>query len=129
MSSSSEHETAAGGQANWFVTTHWSLVLAARQAESPEAGAALEKLCRTYWYPLYAFVRRQGYGPHEAQDFTQEFFARLLAKNYLNGVEREKGKFRSFLLTAMTHFLANERDRANAVKRGGGKALISLDET
>lgn len=96
---------------------------------SPQAEAALEKLCRTYWYPLYAYVRRQGHGPHDAQDLTQGFFARLLEKNYLGAVEREKGKFRSFLLAALNHFLANERDRVNAAKRGGGKALVSLDDT
>lgn len=128
MSSSSQNDTVAGRQASWFVTTHWSVVLASRRAESREAEAALEKLCQAYWYPLYAFVRRQGHGPHEAQDLTQEFFATLLAKNFLDSVDQEKGKFRSFLLAAISHFLANQRDRANAVKRGGGKAIISLDE-
>jgi RNA polymerase sigma-70 factor (ECF subfamily) len=112
----------------WFSTTHWSVVLAAGQTSSLQAGAALEKLCRTYWYPLYAYVRRQGQSPHDAQDLTQEFFARLLAGNYLQRVEREKGKLRSFLLAAMNHFLSDQRDRAHAAKRGGGKVLISLDE-
>src|SRR5437868_2500654 len=116
-------------KAQWFTTTHWSVVIAAGESGSPRAEAALEKLCRTYWYPLYAYVRRQGHGPHDAQDLTQGFFARLLEKNYLGVVEREKGKFRSFLLAALNHFLANERDRMNAAKRGGGKPLISLDDT
>ena len=100
----------------------------AGEGSSPQVVEALEKLCRTYWYPLYAYVRRQGHAPHDAQDLTQEFFARLLAKNYLGMVGREKGKFRSFLLAAMNHFLSDERDRANAAKRGGGRVLIPLDE-
>jgi DNA-directed RNA polymerase specialized sigma24 family protein len=129
MAASFEHETATNGHAKWFTTTHWSVVLAAGQDSSAEAAAALESLCRTYWYPLYAYVRRQGYSPHDAQDLTQEFFARLLDKKYLASVEREKGKFRSFLLASLNHFLANERDRMNAAKRGGGKVPISLDET
>ena len=112
----------------WFTTTHWSVVLRAGESPSPQAAEALERLCRTYWYPLYAYVRRQGHSPHDAQDLTQEFFARLLSRNYLQTVAPEKGKFRSFLLAAMNHFLADQRDRANAAKRGGGKPLISLDE-
>ena len=127
MSASIDPET-TDGRAKWFTTTHWSVVLTARQGASPEADAALERLCRAYWYPLYAYVR-QGHSPHDAQDLTQEFFARLLEKNYLASVDREKGKFRSFLLASLNHFLANERDRANAAKRGGGRVLISLDET
>jgi DNA-directed RNA polymerase specialized sigma24 family protein len=111
-----------------FTNTHWSVVLAAGQGDTSQSAAALEKLCRTYWYPLYAYVRRQGQVPHDAQDLTQEFFARLLAGNYLQTVAREKGKFRSFLLAAMNHFLCDQRDRANAAKRGGGKVLILLDE-
>src|SRR5437870_3310437 len=114
-------------KAQWFTTTHWSVVLAARQADSPEAAVALEKLCRTYWYPLYAYVRRQGHSPHDAQDLTQGFFARLLEKNYLDAVGREKGKFRSFLLAALKHFLADESDKARAQKRGGGQKLLSFD--
>src|SRR5213083_3311319 len=94
----------------WFASTHWSVVLAAGQGASPQAAEALEKLCRTYWYPLYAYVRRRGESPHDAQDLTQEFFARLLARNYLGSVGREKGKFRSFLLAALNHFMADERD-------------------
>ena len=112
---------------NWFATTHWSVVLAAGQISSPETTAALERLCRTYWYPLYAYIRRRGYEAQDAQDLTQEFFARLLEKNYLDGVDRAKGKFRSFLLAALNHFLSNQRDRERAAKRGGKHTFISLD--
>jgi len=110
-----------------FATTHWSVVLAAKQGDAPDARTALEKLCRTYWYPLYAYVRREGYNAPDAQDLTQEFFARLLEKDYLAQVEREKGKFRSFLLAALRHFLSDQRDRARAAKRGGGAEVLSLD--
>lgn len=110
-----------------FAATRWTVVLAAGRETSPQAGRALEELCRTYWYPLYAYVRRRGFEAHEAEDLTQEFFARLLAKNYLVDVDREKGKFRSFLLASLKHFLANEWDRAQAKKRGGGHTIISLD--
>src|SRR5438552_2102651 len=112
-----------------FATTHWSVVLSAGASNSPDANQALEILCRTYWYPLYAYVRRKGYDPHAAQDLTQEFFARLLARNYLSVADRNKGTFRSFLLGALQHFLAREWTRAHAQKRGGGQTLFSLDET
>ena len=115
-------------QPGWFATTHWSVVLAAGQVTSPEAEAALENLCRAYWYPLYAYVRRQGHSPHDAQDLTQGFFARLLEKNWVGVADREKGKFRSFLLSVLNHYLGDERDRANAAKRGGGMVLLYLDE-
>jgi DNA-directed RNA polymerase specialized sigma24 family protein len=115
-------------QREWFATTHWSVVLNAGKNVEPAASAALEKLCRAYWYPLYYYVRRQGHMPHDAQDLTQEFFARLLEKNFLESVRPDKGKFRSFLLAALKHFLANHRERTNAAKRGGGMILISLDE-
>ena len=91
-----------------FVTTHWSVVLAAKDKSSPDSAAALEALCRTYWYPFYAFVRRQGQPACDAQDLTQEFFARLLAKDYLAAAAREKGRFRTFLRVALKRFLANE---------------------
>jgi RNA polymerase sigma factor (sigma-70 family) len=110
-----------------FVTTHWSVVLSARKKDSPQSAAALETLCRTYWYPLYAYVRRQGHSPHDAQDLTQEFFARLLQKDYLKAAAREKGRFRTFLIVALKRFLANEWDRVRAQKRGGGQPLLSLD--
>jgi RNA polymerase sigma-70 factor (ECF subfamily) len=110
-----------------FATTHWSVVLAAGNLESPEAALALERLCRLYWYPLYAYVRRRGYSPHDAEDLTQEFFARLLAKNSLALADRERGRFRTFLLSSLQNFLAKEWARATALKRGGGRAMISWD--
>jgi RNA polymerase sigma factor (sigma-70 family) len=110
-----------------FATTHWSIVLAAGGA-TPAAGNALAVLCRAYWYPLYVFVRRQGHAPHDAQDLTQAFFARLLAKSALGAVTPERGRFRTFLLTAMEHFLINEWRRARTRKRGGGAPLLSLDD-
>jgi RNA polymerase sigma-70 factor (ECF subfamily) len=122
QSSKSRH---AGGRS--FATTHWSIVLAAAHDSRPDAQAALATLCETYWYPLYAYVRRCGYEGHDAEDLTQEFFARLLDKDYLASVDRNKGKFRHFLLAALRHFLANERDRARALKRGGGRTVVSFD--
>jgi RNA polymerase sigma-70 factor (ECF subfamily) len=104
------------------------VVLAAGKTGSLEAEAALEELCRTYWYPLYAYVRHQGYAPHDAQDLTQGFFASFLAKNYLQNLDAERGKFRSFLLAALNHFLANERDRARTIKRGGKQTFVFLDD-
>jgi RNA polymerase sigma-70 factor (ECF subfamily) len=104
------------------------MVLAAQDSAAPEARLALERLCQTYWYPLYAFVRREGYSSHDAQDLTQEFFARLLEKQYLAQVNPGKGKFRSFLLAALRHFLSDQRDRAQARKRGGQAVFISLDQ-
>ena len=109
-----------------FHTTRWSVVLHAR-GDSTGAQASLAKLCAAYWYPLYAFVRRQGHAPHDAQDLTQEFFARLLEKSWLDAVDRERGRFRSWLLASMQHFLANEWDRAHAQKRGGGVPDVSFD--
>ena len=111
----------------WFVTTHWSVVLSAQGKDSAQSKAALETLCRTYWYPLYAYVRREGHTQADAEDLTQEFFARLLARNSLAQVEPQKGKFRSFLLAALRHFLSDQRDRDRAVKRGGGAEVLSLD--
>src|SRR6266849_6835069 len=110
-----------------FATTHWSVVVAAGHRSSPQAREALATLCNTYWYPLYVFVRRQGFSAEGAQDLTQEFFARLLEKDFLALVDREKGRFRSFLLAACKHFLSNERDRDRAKKRGGGHEVISFD--
>ncbi len=113
--------------ADRFLTTQWSMVLAAQERTSPEAREALATLCATYWYPLYAYARRQGHDAEQAKDLTQEFFARLLERDYLGGVDRARGKFRSFLLAAFQHFLANERDRANTQKRGGGCTVSSLN--
>jgi RNA polymerase sigma factor (sigma-70 family) len=116
-------------QGGWFTTTHWSIVLAAQDPASPQAAEALEKLCRSCWYPLYAFVRRQGHDESSAKDLTQGFFARLLEKNYLAQVDQDRGKFRSFLLASLKHYMADERDKERAQKRGGGRVLLSLDET
>jgi RNA polymerase sigma factor (sigma-70 family) len=111
-----------------FATTHWSVVLAAGQTESPQAGTALEQLCRVYWYPLYAYVRRQGNTPQDAEDLTQEFFARFLESQALRAVSPERGRFRSLLLASLNHFLTNEWKRAGTLKRGGGLSFLSLDQ-
>jgi RNA polymerase sigma factor (sigma-70 family) len=110
-----------------FDTTHWSLILAAADRATPRADDALAELCRSYWYPLYAFIRRRGHDPDQAADLTQEFFARLLDKQYLRSVDRSKGRFRAFLLSACKNFLANEHDHAIAQKRGGGRCPVSID--
>jgi RNA polymerase sigma factor (sigma-70 family) len=117
----------ANGGATAFTTTHWSVVLAA-QGPSPAAEQALEKLCRTYWRPIYGFVRRQGFEPEEAKDLTQGFFALVLERRDLNTVRQEKGRLRSYLLTSLKHFLTNERNRAIAIKRGAGQRLIPLED-
>jgi RNA polymerase sigma-70 factor (ECF subfamily) len=110
-----------------FTTTHWSVVLDAQGPSSPRASAALEVLCRAYWYPLYAYARRQGADPPTAEDQTQAFFERLLEKNYLAQVRRERGRFRSFLLKAFDHFLCEEWKRNQAKKRGGGRVFVPID--
>src|SRR5215471_5846068 len=109
-----------------FATTKWTRVLLARNPESTEAREALAELCQTYWYPLYAFIRRSGYIREDAEDVAQDFFARLLSQDWLAQVDRRKGKFRSFLLAALKHFLANEWDKKRAIKRGGGQQFVSL---
>ena len=110
-----------------FATTHWSVVLAAGHSSVPGAQEALETLCRSYWYPLYVYVRGQGQSPHDAQDLTQEFFARLLEKKYLRLADPYRGKFRAFLLKSLKHFLVNEWEKARTQKRGGGQCAIPLD--
>ena len=110
-----------------FITTHWSVVLTA-QGESPAAAEALEKLCRIYWWPLYGFVRREGYTPEESQDLTQGFFALLLERKDLDVVRQEKGRLRSYLLVSLKNFLAKARRHELAMKRGGGQALVPLNE-
>ena len=125
--SSEQREPAPSADAD-FRTTHWSLVLRAGGASAPEAAAALEQLCRAYWYPIYVYVRRQGHAPHDAQDLTQEFFARLLRLRSLETVAPGKGKFRTFLLASLRHFLADAWDAAHARKRGGGQTFVSLDD-
>ena len=111
----------------WFVTTHWSQVKAAAHSETGTGHMALARLCATYWYPLYAYVRRRGYTPEDAQDLTQEFFARLLSQHRLGRADSARGRFRSFLLGSMNHFLADEWDKRRAQKRGGGGPLFALD--
>src|SRR5947207_11690444 len=111
-----------------FATTHWSVVLAAGRDQSDPAQRALETLCRGYWYPIYVYVRRKGYGPDDAQDLTQEFFTQLIAKEHLRLADSTKGKFRTFLLAMLDYFLAREWSRAHRQKRGGQFTFISLDE-
>jgi RNA polymerase sigma factor (sigma-70 family) len=117
----------AGARPQHFATTRWSVVLAARDDASPASRGALESLCRGYWYPLYAFVRRSGHSPHDAEDLTQDFFARLLEKHWLAAVEQDRGRFRSFMVMAMKRFLANEWDKSQTARRGGGHTHVPLD--
>lgn len=111
-----------------FPTTLWTVVLDGAGGEPARASNALAQLCRGYWYPLYSFVRRRGYGPHDAEDLTQAFFTHLLEKTALEKVDPARGRFRTFLLAAMKNFLANEWDKSQASKRGGGQAIISFDQ-
>jgi RNA polymerase sigma-70 factor (ECF subfamily) len=110
-----------------FATTHWTVVLAAGRRHTPQADGALEELCRTYWFPLYAYVRRRGHTKEDAEDLVQAFFARFLEKNYLAGLSAERGRFRAFLLASLKHFLINEWKKSQRLKRGGGEQLLSLD--
>jgi RNA polymerase sigma-70 factor (ECF subfamily) len=110
-----------------FVTTHWTVVLAAGQRHTPQSDHALEELCRTYWFPLYAYVRRRGHSKQDAEDSVQAFFARFLEKNYLTGLSAERGRFRAFLLASLKHFLINEWKKSQRQKRGGGEINLSLD--
>lgn len=127
MTRTEEAHSGAGTRTGVFATTHWSVVLAAGEINTPASAAALDELCSGYWYPLYAYVRRHGHSPELSQDLTQEFFHRLLRKNYLAQIDPKKGKFRSFLLASMNHFLANEWDRSKTLKRGGGISFVPLD--
>ena len=111
-----------------FATTHWSVVVRARDSQSPEAASALERLCQTYWYPLYVFVRRKGLGHEDASDLTQAFFARFLEKRALKFVDSSLGKFRTFLLTSFSNFLTHEWEKTQTQRRGGGAKAVSLDE-
>lgn len=119
--------TAASDAPRTFPPTRWSLVLAATQKNAPDSAAALEGICRAYWYPLYAYVRRSGQSPHDAQDLTQEFFRRLLKKNWLADADRDKGKLRTFLIVALKNFMTNEWRRASAQRRGGGQTHVQFD--
>jgi RNA polymerase sigma-70 factor (ECF subfamily) len=114
-------------EAIMFATTRWSLIVAGQDRQGPQAKAALAELCGIYWYPIYVFIRQRGESHDEAQDLTQSFFAHLLEKDTLASVDQARGRFRSFLLAACQHFLANERDRAHALKRGGGRHILSLN--
>jgi RNA polymerase sigma-70 factor (ECF subfamily) len=117
----------SGQQPQTFPPTRWSLVLAATRRRTPESAAALENICRAYWYPLYGYVRRSGQSPHDAQDLTQEFFCRLISKSWLDSADREKGRLRMFLIGALKHFMRNEWRRASTQRRGGGLAPVQLD--
>jgi len=124
-----EKKPAVSQSAAWFATTHWSVVLEAKGDDAARANEALEKLCHVYWPPIYAFIRRNGFNSADAKDLTQEFFYRLLSKEYLRHLQDQRGKFRSFLLTFIKHFLSDERDKASTQKRGGGQMFFSLDDT
>src|SRR5262245_54500244 len=126
MAFSSEPQPAAGGDSR-FASTQWSMVLLAKDGADPGAREALAQLCRAYWYPLYAYIRRQGHAADRAEELTQEFFVRFLDKEHLSGVDPARGRFRAFLLACCRNFLANEGDRARAQKRGGGRTVLSLD--
>lgn len=126
MTNDSQSKTGAHSPHD-FRTTHWSVVLRAGRAAGPESAAALEQLCETYWFPIYAYVRRHVADPENAKDFTQEFFARLLEQNLVSQADPQRGKFRAYVLTLLKHFLANQWERERALKRGGGLAPISLD--
>jgi hypothetical protein len=124
----SDSPSAQLSRAEWFASTHWSVVLAAKEGDPATASAALEQLCRTYWPPLYAFIRREGYDEAEAKDLTQEFFLRLIDREFLQRLRHQQGKFRSFLLTFLKNFLLEQRGKSKAQKRGGGKVIVSLDQ-
>ena len=125
MSSSGETQSTPRGDI--FVTTRWTVVLNAGRKSSPQSDRALGELCQTYWYPLYAYVRRKGKTKEDAEDLVQAFFEKFLEKNYLEGLSAERGKFRAFLLASLKHFLANEWDKSQRQKRGGGGTHLSLD--
>ena len=111
----------------WFATTQWSVVVQAGENSSAAATGALEELCKAYWRPLYCYARKRGHSPHDAEDLTQEFFSGLVADNYLHRAEREKGRFRSYILAAFRNFLSDQFDRSNAAKRGGKASFVSLN--
>ncbi len=122
-----EPDSGPGVHGGLFATTHWSVVLAAGLGDTPQSAAAREKLCRTYWYPLYAYVRRRGYSPEDAQDLTQEFLARFLSGQSISRADQRRGRFRSYLLGAFNHFLSDECDRSHRIKRGGQVCQIPMD--
>jgi RNA polymerase sigma factor (sigma-70 family) len=116
-----------GARGDIFATTHWTVVLAAGRRSTPQAAQAMEELCRAYWFPLYIYIRRRGHSKEDAEDLTQAFFTKLLEKNDFAGLNSERGRFRAFLLASLKHFLANEWDKSQRQKRGGGNAHLSLD--
>lgn len=127
LTTSANSGSAAGAAPGWFATTHWSLVVSAGRSSDPDkARAAIQSLCESYWQPLYSYVRRRGYSPDDAQDLTQEFFARLLENNRFARADQNCGKFRSFLLGSLKNFLSDEWDKSHALKRGGGQVTCSL---
>lgn len=128
MCSAEQPSESQGPRIAGFPTTHWSVIVRAGDSQSAEATSAMERLCRTYWYPLYAFVRRKGYGHEDASDLTQGFFARLLDKRPLRSLDGSRGKFRTYLLAFMSNFLVNEWEKTQAQRRGGGEKALSLDE-
>jgi len=128
MSENRSGEKRDQSRAEWFSQTSWTTINTAKQGGTPAGRLALEQLCQTYWYPLYTYVRRLGQSPQDAEDVTQAFFYHLLEKDFLEGVDRARGRFRSFLLAALKHFLENERRYRSAAKRGGGRTILSLDE-
>ncbi|HOW73873.1 MAG TPA: sigma-70 family RNA polymerase sigma factor [Phycisphaerae bacterium] len=121
-----DHTSSSAG-ASSFPSTQWSLILAAGNSAAPDSRPALAQLCGKYWYPLYVYARRQGHGPQDAEDLTQAFFARFLEKKYFGLAEARRGRFRSFLLVCLRHFLNDESDRATAAKRGGGSAIVPFE--
>jgi RNA polymerase sigma-70 factor (ECF subfamily) len=128
MSGSGEHDSSRSACGGAFTTTHWSVVLRAGRSESPAAQAALAELCQAYWYPLYAYIRRQGHGADAAKDLAQDFFTGLVTKRFFSAAKPEKGRFRAFLLVTLKRFLINEWHRERAQKRGGGAPVVSIDE-
>jgi RNA polymerase sigma-70 factor (ECF subfamily) len=127
MSEQHSFDAPISGRAG-FNTTHWSVILLASEEQSPQSREALEILCRTYWNPIYSFIRRRGNPPEDARDLTQKFFAFLLGRNDLRTLDAAKGRFRTFLLTTLVHFLSNEFDYSHAAKRGGGREVVHLDQ-
>jgi len=127
MGDAAPTESNSAPQSPVFATTHWSVVLAAGEESSPQTEAALTRLCQTYWLPIYAFVRKRGHSPEQAEDLVQEFFGNFLEKNYVAKATRERGRFRSFLMTSVENFLHNVHARNQTRKRGGGVPLLSLD--
>ena len=127
MATPPERESSITGENGWFVSTHWSVVWKARNGDSTQAIDALNKLCTAYWRPLFYYLRRRGHGFEEARDLTQSFFAHLLQADQLRHLKHQDGRFRNFLLTLLNHYVSDERDKANALKRGGGQAPVFLD--